>query len=89
MKTKGIGSKVVDVKEALIKEAEKTSLSDDFKKATEKMTSLMDQWKFLEMPERKQMMNYGNVSMQLVRSSMIVNMLTGKIEQFSLKMLKR
>lgn len=44
-KQKALAQKVVDVKEALIKEAEKTSLSDDFKKATEKMTSLMDQWK--------------------------------------------
>ena len=44
-KQKELSQKVVDVKEALIKEAEKTSLSDDFKKATEKMTSLMDEWK--------------------------------------------
>ena len=44
-KQKALAQKVVDVKEALIKEAEKTSLSDDFTKATEKMTSLMDQWK--------------------------------------------
>ena len=40
-----MAQKVVEAKEALIKEAEKTSLSDDFKKATEKMTSLMDEWK--------------------------------------------
>ena len=44
-KQKALSQKVVEAKEALIKEAEKTSLSDDFKKATEKMTSLMDEWK--------------------------------------------
>ena len=44
-KQKALAQKVVEAKEALIKEAEKTSLSDDFKKATEKMTSLMDEWK--------------------------------------------
>lgn len=35
-KQKALAQKVVEAKEALIKEAEKTSLSDDFKKATEK-----------------------------------------------------
>ena len=44
-KQKALAQKVVEAKEALIKEAEKISLSDDFKKATEKMTSLMDEWK--------------------------------------------
>ena len=37
-KQKALAQKVVEAKEALIKE-------DDFKKATEKMTSLMDEWK--------------------------------------------
>ncbi len=44
-KQKEFTQKIVDAKEELIKEAEKTSLSEDFKKATEKMTSLMDSWK--------------------------------------------
>lgn len=44
-KQKEFTQKIVGAKEELIKEAEKTSLSDDFKKATEKMTSLMDSWK--------------------------------------------
>lgn len=44
-KQRALAQKVIDAKEALIKEAEQTSLSDDFKKATEKMTSLMDAWK--------------------------------------------
>lgn len=70
-KQKALAQKVVDVKEALIKEAEKTSLSDDFKKATEKMTSLMDQWKVSGNAGKKTDVNYGNVQLQLVRSSMI------------------
>lgn len=44
-KQKEFTQKIVDAKEALIKEAEQTSLSEDFKKATDKMTSLMDSWK--------------------------------------------
>ena len=44
-KQKEFTQKIVDAKEELIKEAEKTSLSENFKKATEKMTSLMDSWK--------------------------------------------
>ena len=44
-KQKALAQKVIDAKEELIKEAQQTSLSDDFKKATEKMTSLMDAWK--------------------------------------------
>lgn len=44
-KQKEATQKIIDAKEALIKEAEKTSLSDDFKNATQKMTELMDAWK--------------------------------------------
>ena len=44
-KQRELSQKVVDAKEALIKEAEKASLSEDFKKATEKMNSLMTEWK--------------------------------------------
>ena len=44
-KQRKLSQKVVDAKEALIKEAEKASLSEDFKKATEKMNSLMTEWK--------------------------------------------
>lgn len=88
-KQKEFTQKIVDAKEELIKEAEKTSLSDDFKKATEKMTSLMDSWKQAGNAGKKTDDELWENLMRHVKSSMIVNMKIGKNKQFNLKQLRK
>ncbi len=87
-KQKALSQKVVEAKEALIKEVKKLLYQMILRRLLKKMTSLMDEWKASGNAGKKTDDELWE-RFKLVRSSMIVNMQTGKIERFSLKMPKR